>query len=111
MTGKGTEITLALSPVNFGDQTVGTTGTPMTITVTNHGEPTPRRPLARPSLEPTKATVPSLEATCAKWAEKARTKDAGDDSVSTEPQARSLLGYERAVNQCLAVRAVCSHLL
>ena len=37
MTGKGTEITLAPSPVNFGDQTVGTTSAPMTVTVTNHG--------------------------------------------------------------------------
>jgi len=37
VTGKGTELTLAPSPVNFGDQTVGTTSAPMTITVTNHG--------------------------------------------------------------------------
>ena len=37
MTGMGTEITLAPSPVNFGDQTVGTTSGPMTVTVTNHG--------------------------------------------------------------------------
>jgi hypothetical protein len=37
ITGKGTEITLAPSPVAFGSQTVGTTSAPMTVTVTNNG--------------------------------------------------------------------------
>ena len=37
LTGKGTEITLVPSPVAFGNQGVGTTSTPMTVTVTNHG--------------------------------------------------------------------------
>ncbi len=37
LTGKGTEITLAPSPVPFGSQTVSTTSAPMTVTVTNHG--------------------------------------------------------------------------
>jgi hypothetical protein len=37
LSGKGTEITLAPSPVSFGTQTVGTTSAPMTVTVTNHG--------------------------------------------------------------------------
>ena len=37
ITGKGSEITLSPSPVNFGSQTVGTTSAPMTVTVTNNG--------------------------------------------------------------------------
>ncbi len=37
LSGKGTEITMAPSPVNFGSQTVGTTSAPMTVTLTNHG--------------------------------------------------------------------------
>jgi hypothetical protein len=37
LTGKGTEITMAPSPVNFGTQAVGTTSAPMTVTLTNHG--------------------------------------------------------------------------
>jgi fibronectin-binding autotransporter adhesin len=37
LSGKGTEITMSPSPVNFGDQVVGTTSAPMTVTVTNHG--------------------------------------------------------------------------
>jgi hypothetical protein len=36
LTGKGTEITLAPSPANFGTQTVGTTSGPITVTLTNH---------------------------------------------------------------------------
>src|SRR5579871_1132926 len=40
ISGKGTEITLSPSPVNFGTQTVGTTSAPMTVTVTNHGTTT-----------------------------------------------------------------------
>jgi hypothetical protein len=35
--GKGTEVTMAPSPVNFGDVSVGTTSAAMTVTVTNHG--------------------------------------------------------------------------
>jgi hypothetical protein len=37
LTGKGTEITMAPSPVSFGSETVGTTSAPMTVTVTNNG--------------------------------------------------------------------------
>jgi fibronectin-binding autotransporter adhesin len=37
LSGKGTEITMSPSPVSFGDESVGTTSAPMTVTVTNHG--------------------------------------------------------------------------
>jgi fibronectin-binding autotransporter adhesin len=37
LTGKGTEITMSPSPVNFGNQATGTTSSPMTVTLTNHG--------------------------------------------------------------------------
>jgi hypothetical protein len=37
LSGKGTEITMSPSPVNFGSETVGTTTAAMTVTVTNHG--------------------------------------------------------------------------
>jgi len=37
LSGKGTEITMSPSPVSFGNETVGTTSAPMTVTVTNHG--------------------------------------------------------------------------
>jgi hypothetical protein len=40
LSGKGTEITFAPSPVAFGNQPVGTTSSPMTVTVTNHGTTT-----------------------------------------------------------------------
>jgi len=40
LSGKGTELTLSPSPVSFGIQAVGTTGAPMTVTVTNHGKTT-----------------------------------------------------------------------
>jgi hypothetical protein len=37
LSGKGTEITMAPSPANFGSQAVGTTSAPLTVTLTNHG--------------------------------------------------------------------------
>jgi hypothetical protein len=37
LSGKGSEIAMSPSPVNFGDETVGTTSAPLTVTVTNNG--------------------------------------------------------------------------